>query len=393
MSIKEVTVNGQKFFDIYLDVRSKIKPSARVQKRQKGIKTLKEAEAIERRFISEAGMELARLEDTTKNWGELLDTYEIVSRQGTATRGKLQADTLREQVKFLRDWTSTWYKRDCRTITPGDVRKVINELEAQGYSRGRQRTLKTNVNCVFRFGIDEGHLNGLHASPAQSVHLPKMIEDKPPQILGMAEIYRLLESAKADDHPWYPIWFTALNTGMRSGELNALEWTDLDWEKKLITVSKSFAPKLKAVKSTKAGYWRKVPMNAELEALLMDLRAKTPMAQKEVLPRVARWRNGEAAKFLRDYCLQIGIPSVNFHALRACFATHLLNAGVTSPIVKKICGWTEEKVMNRYIRLAGLDVAGATEALKFPSFTGARPEFGKVVNLSDMRDRGPKPTE
>ena len=85
---------------------------------------------------------------------------------------------------------------------------------------------------------------------------------------------------------------------------------------------------------------------------------------------------------LREFCEGIGLPSVCFHALRACFATHLLNAGVSSPVVKKVCGWTDEKVMSRYIRLAGVDVAGATSALNF-----VRPEAEqkKLVNLRDFR--------
>lgn len=385
MAIKEVEKDGERFFEVHLDIKSRHKKGARVQKRQRFIRGLREAQQIEKEMIAEAAMELARLEDATMCWGELLDTFEITLRKGTATREAMLGSTLQEMVRFLRAWTSEWYKRDCREITPGDVRRIINAMEAKNYSRGRLRSMKTAINCVFRFGIDEGHLNTVHGSPAQNVQLPKYIEDKPPQILGMAEIHRLLETAKAEEHPWYPIWFMALNTGMRSGELYALEWTDIDWEKKLVTVSKSWNARMKAVKSTKAGYWRKVPMNAELEAMLMDLREKTPITQKQVLPRVGRWANGEAAKFLRDHCLKIGITSVNFHALRACFATHLLNAGVSSPIVKKICGWTEEKVMNRYIRLAGLDVAGATEALKFPGFTGESQPMANVVNLGSIR--------
>ncbi len=389
MAIREVTEDGKKYFEVYVDVKSKVKPGARVQKKRKQIRNLREAQTIEKQMISEASMELARLEDMSMLWGELLDLYEITLRSGRATMVKMQENILRETIAFLRAWTSDWYKRDCREITPGDVRRIINLMEEQDYSRGRMRSLKTAVNGVFRFGIDEGHLNGIHASPAQSVQLAKYVEDKPPQILSMAEIYRLLKTAQEEEHPWYPIWFMALNTGMRSGELYALEWTDLDWEKKLVTVSKSWNARMKRVKSTKAGYWRKVPMNTELEAMLVDLRGKIPMSQKEVLPRVSRWGNGEAAKFLRDHCLKIGISSVNFHALRACFATHLLNAGVSSPIVKKICGWTEEKVMNRYIRLAGLDVAGATATLNFPSFTNKEHKMGKIVNIRDaMASRG-----
>lgn len=387
MAIKEVTIEGQKFFEVYIDMRSKVKKGARAQKRVYRIKSLREAQAIEKQTIIDCTKDLTKQENVSMTWGELLDLYEITLRSGTATHAKMQANILREQVAFLRRWTHEWYDRDCRELTPGDVRRVMNNLEAENYAKTRLRTMKTAINGVFRFGIDEGHLNGVHASPAQTIQLPKYVDDKPPQILGMAEIQRLLESARADDHPWYPVWFMALNTGMRSGELFAVEWSDVDWEKKLVTVSKSYNPRMKKVKSTKAGYWRKVPINSELEAMLKELRAKTPMHQQEVLPRLSRWANGEAAKFLRDYCILIGITSVNFHALRACFATHLLNAGVSSPVVKKICGWTEEKVMNRYIRLAGLDVAGATETLgfKIPGYDGAARKVAKVVNLHDAK--------
>jgi integrase len=181
--------------------------------------------------------------------------------------------------------------------------------------------------------------------------------------LSLPEIHKLLEAAKHMEHEWYPVWAMALNTGMRSGELFALEWNDIDWENKLITCSKSYNGRLKAFKSTKAGYWRKIPMNLETQALLQELRATA--SGPFVLPRLGQWRRGEAARILREFCIGIGIHSVNFHALRACFATHLLNAGVTSPVVKKICGWTDEKVMTRYIRLAGIDVSGATEGLNF----------------------------
>ena len=47
--------------------------------------------------------------------------------------------------------------------------------------------------------------------------------------------------------------------------------------------------------------------------------------------------------------------------------------------------------MNRYIRLAGLDVAGATAALKFPGFSAGGQAMANVVNLGEMRAlrRGP----
>ncbi|MBN8540719.1 MAG: site-specific integrase [Deltaproteobacteria bacterium] len=394
MAIREKIVEGKKTYEVSLCIRSKHRPGVRVQRLWRGYTNLRDAQAAEKKMVQECAMELAKKEGTTLNWDELLERYELQMRKGTACLRPMQANILRETISMLRNFTADWLKRDCRTITPGDVRQIFNRMEADGYSRGRIRAVKSGVNGVFRFGMEEGHLNGVTHSPAQNVMIQKSKEEKPPLILSLSEIQKLLEEARRAEHPWYPVWFMALNTGMRSGELYALTWTDIDWDNRLITVSKSYNNRMKKTKSTKAGYWRKVPMNVDLEAMLKDLRAKVPMDQEHVLPRLSRWDHGESAKFLRGFCQQIGITEVNFHALRACFATHLLNAGVSAPIVKKICGWTEEKVMNRYIRLAGLDVSGATESLSFTLPTDEETKK-KVVNMRDVRlskaETEPKP--
>lgn len=127
-------------------------------------------------------------------------------------------------------------------------------------------------------------------------------------------IHHLLASARDMDHQWYPVWMMALNTGMRSGELYALEWNDVDFENRLITVSKSYNKRLDLVKSTKAGYWRKVPINTDLESLLIELRTKSN--DTNVLPRINQWRRGKGAITFREFCEGIGISSVCFHALR-----------------------------------------------------------------------------
>ncbi|RYZ75870.1 MAG: site-specific integrase, partial [Proteobacteria bacterium] len=297
----------------------------------------------------------------------------------------IQMNTVRENVSMLRTYTKDWLALPCPEISPGHVKKVLIAMDHDGYSRSRLKSIRGAINTVFKWAIEDGVLKGLNYSPAKGVDLGKAKDEKPPMILNLAEIRKLLDSAKEMDHLWYPIWAMALNSGMRSGELYALEWKDIDWDNGLITVSKSYNNRMNVTKSTKAGYWRKVPINKELRGLLNELKLKADPTDLNVLPRINIWRRGEAAKVLREFCDGIGIPSVSFHTLRACFATHLLNAGVTSPIVKKICGWTDEKVMTRYIRLAGIDVSGATEVLDFDVPTRSGQAQKRVVNLDVFR--------
>ncbi len=365
MAIRENMIDGKLTYDVSINIRSKIKPKLRVQMLRRAVKTLKEAQSIERELIRDTASELARREGTGVPWGEIVEKWELVHREVSIVNKKVQQDTIWTTTASLHKFTKEWMTKTCDEITSGDVRRVLRNMEKDGYSKGRLKCVRSGINVVFKWGIEEGYILGVHHSPAHAVEIGKDMQEKPPQILSLAEINHLLTSAREIDHEWYPIWATALNTGMRSGELYALEWDDIDFENKLITVSKSYNKRLDAVKSTKAGYWRKVPINAELESLLIELRVKNIKNEKNVLPRINQWRRGEAAITLRHFCEGIGIHGVCFHALRACFATHMLNAGVSSPIVKKVCGWTDEKVMGRYIRLAGIDVSGATVNLGF----------------------------
>ncbi|MBS1972647.1 MAG: site-specific integrase [Bdellovibrionales bacterium] len=383
MGIKEkVGLDGTKTYEVSVHIRSNVNRRFRSQKKKAGIKTLKEAQNVEKDLIRDCSIDVARQEGSGLPWADLLEKYELTHRKGGIGVKKIQTSTIWDTIATLRRFTSSWDNKMCNELNAGDARKVLQAMLEQGYSRSRLRAVKSAINTIFKWGIEEGAIMGVRHSPAFDIQLGKYHDDKPPQILSLHEIQKLLDVAKEMDHEWYPIWFMALHTGMRSGELFALEWNDIDFESKMITCSKSYNGRMKIIKSTKAGYWRKIPMNKEIEAKLVDLRAQGNHDNIHVLPRINKWRRGEAARVLREFCESIGVHSVNFHALRACFATHLLNAGVSSPVVKKICGWTDEKVMTRYIRLAGIDVRGATEGLNF-----VLPEIGekKVASLTDFR--------
>ena len=170
----------------------------------------------------------------------------------------------------------------------------------------------------------------------------------------------------------------ALLTGMRNGELHALLWSDVDFENRIIRLTKSYNTRTRAVKSTKAGYWRNVPISSELHQLLSELKLSAG-DREHVLPRCWQWDRGEQARILRMFCTGAGLPSIRFHALRACFATQLMGNNVAPIRVMKICGWRDLKTMERYVRLAGVDERGATDCLQV--LASDAEAMGKVVPL------------
>jgi len=265
--------------------------------------------------------------------------------------------------------------RPIGSITRADGKSLFAELSAKGLSIGYQKTIKIVLNRLYTFAADEGMMPE-GANPFRAVEFSKE-EEKVPEILSIEEIKLLLKTARDVDHEWYPVWAVALLTGMRNGELYALTFQDIDFDNKLITLSRSYNTRTRSIKSTKSGYWRQIPISTELEVLLKELKLKAG-ARKEVLPRLPGWEKGVQAKVLRAFCQIAGLPSIKFHTLRACFATQLIRTGVPPIQIQKICGWKDLETMQIYIRLAGIEVQGVTDGLKLLPETEV---MGRVVNL------------
>ena len=147
---------------------------------------------------------------------------------------------------------------------------------------------------------------------------------------------------------------------MRSGELFALLWSDIDFDSKLISVNKQWTSK-DGIAPTKIRRGRFVPISDELLLFLKELKFKA--VGEHVLPRSREWENGEQALVTREFCQSIGVTPVKFHDLRATFITNLLARGESLARVMAIVGHTQIKTTNVYLRLAGVEIRGVADRL------------------------------
>ncbi len=369
---KYLDSNGEECWKIYVNVRSQ-QTGLRIQKRSKGVKTEAQAKKMELQLIRECERELLIKESKGISWNELLEKFEMHQRMDLSN--KMTAQTKADYVATIRKHTQGWMKREASGITPVDVREAFIEISSV-VGVPHQIKIKSILTKIFQYGIEAHLIKGMPILPTAGLKFQKE-EEKPPEILTISEIRKLLYAAKEMDHKWYPIWAFALLTGMRNGEIYALLWDDVDLENKVIVLSKSYNKRTKTTKCTKAGYWRHIPVSSELENLLKELKLKSN-GSPFVLPRIRDWNKGYQARELRAFCASIGIPSIRFHALRACFATQLIRQGIPAIQIQKICGWKDLETMQRYIRLAGIEISGATENLKI---LPDRIVMGEVVNL------------
>ena len=241
-------------------------------------------------------------------------------------------------------------------ITGAMVHELIFE-KIQNISLDGRRSILKQIKRILTMAVDEGLIP---RNPAKGITVT--VPEAKQAILNRAEIDALLFEAKKRGHPFYNHWALALLTGMRNGELHALSWTDVDFENKVISVTKSWSIKdgLGPTKSTKNRY---IPISNELEMFLTNLKSKKLNDDGKVLEQLDHWISGEQAKILREFCGEIGITSIKFHDLRATFITQMLIRGVSLAKVMKIVGHSTIKTTMRYLRLVAQDTQGATESL------------------------------
>lgn len=383
----KVKSNGEKVAVAYWNARSARFPNIRVQKYQECL-TEEEAKKVERRLIKETTEEVARREALGTCWKAVVNHWETEAKdeegnfRNPLTGKKMTSQTVRDTVSVLKNWTHEWLAIPAGELTRKHGKDVIRAAEDAELSKSHVKRIKNAVQTVFDFGIQEGVILGAKQSPVFGVLLSSPDNEELPEILSVEEVRKLLVTARAINHEWYPIWAVALTTGMRSSELYALRKENVLLKEGLIRISESWDWHQDKAKSTKGGYWRNAPIPSSLVPIL------DPLMKTEgefLLPRLERWEEGLQAQVLRNFCLQIGIKSVRFHALRACFATHLLASGVEDVKVMRIGGWRDFKTFERYVRLSGIREKGLSESLGqviLPTDQSVAEHLGSLYNGS-----------
>lgn len=144
-----------------------------------------------------------------------------------------------------------------------------------------------------------------------------------------------------------PVVLLAMNTGLRRGELLALDWSDINLQARMLTVRRENA---------KSGKQRHVPLNAEAMAVLRQW-ASQDSGSGSVF-------GISGIKSSWDTLLTTAqIEGFRFHDLRHHFASRLVMAGVDLNTVRELLGHADLTMTLRYAYLAPEHLAAAVEKL------------------------------
>lgn len=220
---------------------------------------------------------------------------------------------------------------------------------------------------------------------------PKLIEQEYTWLKTVDDIRKMLDAARAEDPGVMELYATAVYTGLRAGELLGLRWDDIDMDRRLITVARSYD------KPTKTGAIRHVPI---LDPLLPVLKAWKDRCPTAVLfPNRAGKPQGPAARVLQEVFQRVLLAAelsgpghpyekdhITFHDLRHTFASHWVMRGGDLYKLQKILGHKSVQMTQRYAHLA-------PEAFSddWSLMADAVPKAGEVLPFAGAR--GADPTE
>lgn len=281
------------------------------------------------------------LEQFMRTW---LDDKNLSIRASTAKgyRGTVERDIL----PFLG-------KLSLQQILPAHIKQLYAWMNEEGKGPRMIQLAHVILHAALQQAVREGILG---RNPVDAVERPK-VERKEFQILNEEQAHQFLIAASGS--PFETLFYLALTTGMRKGELLGLKWSDLDFGKGILLVQRqlqqisgrsSLVPP-----KTKAGH-RQIKLGPE------TLKRLTALRTQQELMRVAtgdHWQeNGmvftntigtflDQAKVSREFkkvLKNAGLPLIRFHDLRHTSISFLLEMGMPVNTVQQRSGHSKASV-------------------------------------------------
>ena len=244
-------------------------------------------------------------------------------------------------------------------LTPQLLQQQIVDMRKCGNQRTGGGLAPSTVNlivAVIQDSLATAHdLNLCEQYTADKIKRPR-IEEKKVECFTVAEQKQIEDAVKNDKRYKTVGILLCLYTGLRIGELLALEWSDVDFEKREISISKTchdstdesgrYCRFVNAPKTTTS--MRVIPFPRQLTPLLRETKKKN--GSKYVVG------DGDKIISVRSYqrtfellLKKHGIPHRGFHALRHTFATRAIECGIDVKTLSEILGHKNSTItLNRY---------------------------------------------
>jgi len=291
------------------------------------------------------------------------------------TRGDKKPKSLIRDECSLKHLSKTFDGRWLSEINPLLIEKYKKTRKEEG---AEPATINRELGCLrhmfnmaIAWGKAQNYPFGFGKNKVKFLKEPKGKD----RILSEDEETRLLEAVRFTTKSQHlePIIITALNTGMRKGEILNLKWSNVDFKTGHILVEE-----------TKNGEIRRVPMNRKLTATLES--AKKVSKSQYVFSDNGK-PYGDVKTGWWTALKKAKIEGFRFHDLRHTFGSRLGMAGVDIRTIQELMGHKDIKMTMRYSHPTPEHKKNAVKMLDgvttFFTTVDKKPDSHKVVSIGN----------
>jgi integrase len=270
-------------------------------------------------------------------------------------------------------------KKKLTSITNNEISQWIARSIESGAGLVVLRQSHGVLRQIFNAAILDGRIN---RNPAVGVPLPR-VQRSEKRALNPRELFQLSEACDG-----YELLVKfAGTTGLRWGELAALQCKDVSLLNRTTFVGKAYSDGLKGEKilgSTKTHQSRTVPFPKELGAELQKLiENRNPLSHLFTMPGEGSLDyNNFMSRIFRPAVKQSGLEGVSFHTLRHTAASLLISQGTPITTVSGILGHASTQMtLDVYGHLYEDDAMSYMDRLGERLFAGTDKERTNVVSV------------
>lgn len=267
---------------------------------------------------------------------------------------KLRTDLARSTLKSYRAALNSFW-------LPALGKMVLNEIVFSDVSSAlsgktwKSSKTRNNYLILLRRVLDAAFVDGIISrNPADRVRNAKVQHPEPdPLLLQEVEIVLAKMHERYHEHVINYFEF-AIFSGLRTSELIALEWGDVDFRRNQVCVRKAFVEG--EVKNTKTNRIRHVDLNSRAKAALMRQKHLTFLAGGHVFLNPvtnAPWADDyrQRINYWHPTLKALGLRARDAYQTRHTYATLLLMSGANPAYVAQQLGHTTMKItLERYAR-------------------------------------------
>ena len=242
--------------------------------------------------------------------------------------------------------------RPAEGISKQDIQAwLLEQADERVWSPATRNRYQAAFSLVFRVAVDN---EKLPVNPASRIKRKAEHNDRI-RFLSASEEKKLMAVMEESWPHYVPALLVSLHTGMRAGEQFGLQWPDVSFTRKTITLAR-----------TKVGRTRHIPLNSiALEAFKKLRRAKS--VTESATGPVFLYADGNPIRSVRGWfepaIEKAEIRDYTWHCNRHTFASRLVMAGVDIRTVAQLMGHSTIQMTMRYSHLAPEHTQAAVERL------------------------------